>query len=157
MNILADPPLFLDLIRKFAVDLVKDFGEVFWEKPGAKFVRNPESLAKCHLGIFLKGAYGNIAFVGREIASGRAFVDLLVNFLGFDYILELKIVGPGWSIGWAESGLDQLNGYMETFDHKESYLVIFDGRKTTKGRQMEDIYKLSNGRVYVVAARIYFH
>ncbi len=154
MEILADPPEFLNLLRQFAAHLAKDFAEIFWREPGKKFVINPEALAKSHLGIFLKGAHGCVAFVGPEIASGYCFVDLLVNFLGYDYLIELKMVGPGWGVGWAEAGLSQLNGYMKTYEHNESYLVIFDGRKTTRGKQLRDTYDMPNGRVHVVTVRI---
>ncbi len=155
MEILANPANFLTLLQQFAAGVTKNYTKEFWQKPGEKFVTNPEALAKSYLGIFLSGAFGDIAFIGPEIASGDGYVDILVNFLGSDYVVELKIVGAGWSIGWAESGLDQLNRYMKTYGCDESYLVVFDGRKTTRGRQLNAFYEMPNGRVNVVTIRIY--
>lgn len=105
--------------------------------------------------MFLHGHWAGLAFVGREIACGDGYVDLLVNFLGVDYILELKIVGAGWGIGYAKDGLDQLDTYMGKYSRPEAYLVVFDGRKTQAGEQMKNEYQLRNGTAHVVTVRVY--
>lgn len=155
MAALSDPPRFIDLLHRFATALGKDYWKVYWEKPGDSFVAKPEALAQSHLGMYLDRDVGPIGFVGPEIGSGNGFIDLLVNLLGYNHILEVKIVGASWGIGHAKAGLPQIDGYMKTHNAAESYLLVLDGRKTTKGEQLESHYDLPNGRVHVVVARIY--
>ena len=117
---------------------------------------HPEYIAQTNLSLFLEGFFGGISFVGREIASGEGYIDILVNFLGINYILELKIIGLTRSIGWAESGLSQLDGYMQNFDSNEAFLIVFDGRTSDRGRTLEPFYNVSSGKIHVILVRIYF-
>ena len=139
-----------------AIELAKEFWNIFWQEPGKKFVPKPENLAKSHLGMFLKGKFSSIAFVGTEIGCGDGYVDLLVNFLGINYIVELKILGGSWGIGWSKEGLSQLARYMSIYETTESYLIVFDGRKTSKGEQLHNEYNLDNKIVHVISAKIYW-
>ncbi len=66
------------------------------------------------------------------------------------------MVGANWSIGDVEGGLKQLNKYMHSENHNEAYLVVFDGRKTNKGKQLNKVYDLEHGRVHVVTSKIYW-
>ncbi|MBA7526499.1 hypothetical protein ES705_18661 [subsurface metagenome] len=90
-----------------------------------------------------------------EIKSGDGFIDLFISFLGQIYIIEIKIIGVSWGIGWAESGIQQLKEYMDAHDQNESYLLILDGRKSDRGRQLKDRYDLEGKKVHVISARIY--
>jgi len=156
MNFLADTPNFLTVLQDFALSISRTHWDVFWERRGKKFRAAPEFIAQTNLSLFLEGRFFGVAFAGREIASGDGYIDILVNFLGINYIVELKVIGLTKSIGWAESGLHQLDKYMQNFNVKESYLLVFDGRKTEKGRNLKEHYDLPNGRVNVIRVRIYF-
>jgi len=154
-NILLSPPSFLNIIREFAHYIASEYFSMFWSKPGENFNSNPESIAKGNLGMFLKGRFGDIAFVGTELMRGNGFIDLFVNFLGINYIIELKMIGVTWPISWVESGIEQLNNYMNTYNNNNSYLVVFDGRKTKKGKQLQEYYDVTNGRIHVIVIPIF--
>lgn len=156
MDLLANPPTFLDFLKKFVESLSKDYWDIFWQKKKKKLIARPERLLRSHMGTCIKVGFGDFAYVGRELNIGNGFIDLFVHFLGVEYIVELKMVGPGWPIGWAEGGLNQLDKYMENRGRDKSYLVILDGRKTNRGRQMRDEYDLSHGKVYVISSKIFW-
>jgi hypothetical protein len=156
LQMLEDPKLFIECLKTFADETGKDDWQIFWRTNGVKFVPNPERFAKSHLGIFLKGKFSGAAFVGREIRSGNGFIDVYVHFFGKVYIIEMKMVGSSWSISEAEDGIKQLDKYMYSENQNESYLVVFDGRKTDKGNQLNEYYDLDHGRVWVVASKIYW-
>lgn len=155
LRMLSHPPSFLELLREFSVLVSREFWKTLWRRPGTEWLPRPERVAQGLLGMFLHGHWAGIAFVGREIASGDGFVDILVNFLGADFIVELKIVGAGWGIGRAKDGLDQLDVYMDKYSHPHAYLVVFDGRKTGAGEQLHAEYILHNGTASVVTVRVY--
>jgi len=157
VKVLGSRAKFLNFLKIFAKLIARDWCSLYWKEKGKKFISKPERVAKSHLGMFISGHFGGIAFVGQEINSGFGFIDLLVDFLGIDYIIEIKMLGSGWSIGWVEGGLDQLNYYMDIYDQNESYLVVLDGRKTNHGRQLREVYDLENGKVYVVTSRLFWH
>ncbi|NQS98912.1 MAG: hypothetical protein HQ591_10700 [candidate division Zixibacteria bacterium] len=154
-EILSKTPKFIEVLQEFAVEITKNCQGVFLIDRGNKWVKNPEKLAQSHLGIYLKGKFSGVAFVGKEIASGNGYVDLLVSFMSFKHIVELKMLGVNYYIGWAKSGFEQLDRYMNTCNIDKSYLVVFDGRKTDRGEKLEDVYELENGKVYVIVVRIY--
>jgi len=156
MDILSHPPSFFHFIKRVVQILSEDYWEVFWETKGKKFVSRPERLIQSHIGIGIGSSFGDIAFIGKEIKKGNGYIDLLINFLGRSYIVEFKLVGPGWGRGLAVQGLDQLDGYMETQNQHESYLVILDGRKTNRGEPFEEEYKMNHGKVYVITKKIYW-
>jgi hypothetical protein len=152
--LLQSPKTILDCLKTFSVEMQKNYFRVFWNKSGTKLIQNPERCAQSHLGIYLKGQFGGIAFVGKEIMAGNGFIDLFVHFLGDVYIVELKIVGNGWSIRGAEDGLCQLDDYMESYGNNESYMIIFDARKTDRGKQLNEVYGLDHGTVHVISTKI---
>jgi hypothetical protein len=153
---IARPGTFLDLLSAFATVTARDYWKALWHKPGEAYLPSPERLAQTFLGLFLNGAWGGLAFVGREIGNGDGYVDLLVNFLGQDHVVELKMLGGSYGIGHAKGGLDQLDAYMQNYQSPEAFLVVFDGRKTQHGEQLQATYDLPHGRVRVVTVRVYF-
>lgn len=153
-RILGNPISFLSFLKKGAQQITRNWSHLYWKERGKKYIQSPESHAQCHLGLYISGRFDDIAFVGQELKSGFGYIDLLINFMGTDYIIEIKMLGAGWSIGWVESGLDQLDNYMEIYKQNKSYLFVLDGRITDRGRQLENEYKLNKGKVYVVTSRI---
>ena len=152
---LLTPVAFRDALQLFATAVQREHWTLFWNKDGG-FNRNPESIARSQLGLFLTGHAAGIAFTAQELTAGAGFVDQLVFFFGQYYILELKVVGEGWSIGDAEGGLRQLDSYADKYPDADTFLVLFDGRKTSKGRRLDDEYKRQDGRIIrTVTTRIY--
>lgn len=156
MNILSNPPSILEFLKRTVRALSEKYWEIFWVKKGNKFVSRPERLIKSHLGLGIELGFGDIAFVGPEIKIGNGYIDLFINFLGTSYIIEFKIVGPGWGIGWVKSGLNQLDNYMNIHGRDESYLVVLDGRKTDRGEQLDNEYDCEHGKVYVITSKIFW-
>ncbi len=147
---------FGELLAAFATVAARDFWKSLWQKPGDTYLPSPERIAQAFLGFYLHGHGNGLAFVGREIGNGDGYVDLLVNFLGQDKVVELKMLGGGYGVGHAKGGLDQLDAYMQNYRSPEAFLVVFDGRKSQKGEQLSASYTLPHGRVHVVTVRVYF-
>lgn len=154
-NFLLRPQNFFDTLRAFCVSLARNHWQTYWAEGGKRFKEKPESIAQTNLSLFLEGRMGDIAFVGREIRNGDGFVDILVSFLGVNYIVEIKMIGANYSVGWAESGISQLDTYMGNFNLREAHLLILDGRKTVQGRNFSEYYDRQNGRIHVHIARIF--
>ena len=146
---------FRELLETFATTVQREHWPLFWNKEGG-FNPSPEAIARSQLGLFLAGHAAGIAFTAQELTAGAGFVDILVYFFGKYYILELKVVGEGWSIGDAEGGLRQLDSYADKYPDANSFLVLFDGRRTMKGRQLDTEYKRADGRtIQTISTRIY--
>ena len=157
LRLFENPNSFFDLLRSFALHFQRDHWKSLWADVGTSFKPRPEEIAQSQLTFFLQGQLGGIAFVGRELGNGDGFVDVLVNFLGTNYVVEVKIVGASWSIGGAKDGLDQLDAYVRNYDAASAYLLVFDGRKSEKGEQLESEYQLSSGATArVLVVRTYF-
>ena len=91
---LLTPIAFQEALQLFATAVQREHWPLFWNKDGG-FNRNPESIARSQLGLFLTGHAAGIAFTAQELTAGAGFVDQLVFFFGRFYILELKVVGEG--------------------------------------------------------------
>lgn len=156
ISLLQNPKTFLECLSVFSSEMGKNYHRVLWNKDGTGFIASPERTVQSHLGIFLKGRFGGVAFVGKEISAGSGYVDLYVHYMGTEYVIEIKVVGDGWSIENAESGLGQLDAYMHTLGRNESYLVVMDGRKTGRGKNLKDEYHLDHGIVHVIVGRVYW-
>ena len=157
LRLLENPNSFFDILRSFAVHFQRDHWKSLWADVGTSFKPRPEEIAQSQLTFFLQGQLGGIAFVGRELGNGDGFVDVLVNFLGTNYVVEVKIVGASWSIGGAKDGLDQLDAYVRNYDAASAYLLVFDGRKSEKGEQLDGEYRLRSGATArVLVVRTYF-
>ncbi len=155
MNILANPPIFLHCLKQCLKKISRDYWRTYWKIKGNKYNPNPERLAKSHIYLYIEGFFGGISFVGDEIKSGDGFIDLFIYFLGQIYIIEIKIIGVSWGIEWAESGIQQLKEYMDAYDQNESYLLVLDGRKSDRGRQLKNRYDVGGKKVHVISARVY--
>lgn len=156
LRYLAKPESFVEVLRRFGKGFGNRHWKSLWDTIGDKYKPRPEQIAQSILASFVEGTCYGLAFVGREIGSGDGYIDLLVNFLGYNYIVEIKIVGAGWGIGAAKDGLDQLDAYMATYEDTKAYLVVFDGRKTNSGEQLNNSYELRNGTVEVIVVRAYY-
>jgi hypothetical protein len=72
--------------------------------------------------------------IDREYAAGRGRMDLLVEYAGKSYIIEVKIIHYYNTPDTVkEEGLEQIQGYRDKIDSSvPSYLVIFDRRPQAK-------------------------
>jgi hypothetical protein len=72
--------------------------------------------------------------IDREYAAGRGCMDLLVEYAGKSYIIEVKIIHYYNTPDTVkEEGLEQIQGYRDKIDSSvPSYLVIFDRRPQAK-------------------------
>ncbi|MDR0698864.1 MAG: PD-(D/E)XK nuclease domain-containing protein, partial [Tannerella sp.] len=70
----------------------------------------------------------------REYAAGRGRMDLMVEYAGKRYIIEVKIIYYyDTPAAVREEGLEQIQGYRDRIDASApAYLVIFDRRPKAK-------------------------
>ena len=153
MEKLARPGGFHDLLQDFGRCVSRQHQHFFWENE-ERFRSRPEMMAQTLLSVFLEASCGKLAPVTPESPAGGGFVDILVSFLSLEFLVELKIVGPGWGVGDAERGSDQLHAYMQHYEEPEAYLVVFDGRKTSRGRRLQQEYHLDGKTVRVIVVPI---
>jgi hypothetical protein len=155
---LAKPQDFKGTLQSFARPFQRDHWKALWHDVGKAYKPKPEEIAQAVLSMYLQGQFGGMAFVGRELQNGDGFVDVLVDFLGVDYVVEVKIVGGGsWGIGRVKDGLDQLDEYVKNYDCPAAYLLVFDGRLTDRGEQLDAEYQLKSVAIaHVVVVRSYF-
>lgn len=157
MKLLADPKNFLEVLKEFALHFQREHWKDLWADQGNKYNPKPESIARLGLAMYLRGCCQGAGFVGKELGNGDGYIDLLVNYLGLNHVVEVKIVGGSWGIGDAKSGLDQLDAYIQNYDSAPGYLIVFDGRVSTKGEQLPAEYKLKSGATaQVIVVRSYF-
>ncbi len=157
MNLLASPKSFHETLKAFAVVFQRDHWKDLWSELGKKYKSRPEGIARMALSMFLQGHCQGTAFVGKELGNGDGYVDLLVNYLGLDYVVEVKIIGATWSLTDAKSGLGQLDAYIQNYGDAKGYLIVFDGRVSGKGEQLQAEYKLNSGAtVQVLVIKSYF-
>ncbi len=73
----------------------------------------------------------------REFGAGRGRIDLLVQFGGGRFVIELKRVPPRHRTleRVKTDGIAQLSSYLDTLGLKEGWLLIFDQRE---GRTWEE-------------------
>ena len=89
---------------------------------------------------FLQRVLNSGGRIERECAAGRGRMDLLVEYAGHCYIIEIKLVH------WYDSpqtvrkeGLEQIREYRDTFSpDAPAYLVIFDRRPGTKEKPWDE-------------------
>jgi hypothetical protein len=69
--------------------------------------------------------------IDREYAAGRGRMDLLVEYEGATYIIEIKLVRPYNTLeGVREKGLEQIRFYRDrAAPTAPCYLLIFDRRE----------------------------
>ena len=89
---------------------------------------------------FLQRVLNGGGRVEREYAAGRGRMDLLIEYNGFKYIIEIKLVHYYETPDAVrEEGLEQIRGYRDKFSSDiPSYLVIFDRRPAAKEKSWDE-------------------
>ncbi len=96
----------------------------------------PEAVAHISFMGFLQRVVNGGGRVTREYAAGRGAVDLLVEYAGERFVIELKRVRPRDGLERVrESGVEQLCAYLDATGEREGWLLIFDQRP---GRSWEE-------------------
>ena len=78
--------------------------------------------------------------VERECAAGRGRMDLEIQFNGYRYIIEIKLIHYyDTSEIVREEGLEQIRGYRDRIDAGiPSYLLIFDRRPAAREKTWDE-------------------
>ena len=125
-------------LAEFAAYVSRDKRMRFWIKDDPKgdyrWIEAPERKAQDLLHTFLKGKFGDQIAVFEEIATGAGRLDLLLQLQkALSVIIELKMVGFGYSAAYASSGTEQILHYLENRGLNLGYLIVLDGRLDTNG------------------------
>jgi hypothetical protein len=85
---------------------------------------------------FLQRVVNGGGQVQREFAAGRGAVDLVADYAGERFVVELKRIRPRDSVEQVKArGVAQLSRYLDTLGLSEGWLLIFDQRP---GRTWDD-------------------
>jgi hypothetical protein len=78
--------------------------------------------------------------IEHEYAAGRGRTDLAVEYAGYRYIIEIKLIRSYDSPQTVrEEGLEQIRGYRDRIaTGAPAYLVIFDRRDKTKEKTWDE-------------------
>ena len=116
-----------------------------------EWVEHPEARAQDTVAAFLSGGFAKRIEVLEAVAAGAGFVDLYVIGEGrFRAIVELKMLGEGYSSTYAFAGENQITHYMDQKKVAIGYLVIFDARKRDFGKRPEEATVPTNKTIRVL-------
>jgi len=105
----------------------------------------PEAVPHIAFMAFLQRVVNGGGRVEREYASGRGAVDIVVDYAGDRFVVELKRVRPRDGLDAVRaSGEAQLSAYLDALGLREGWLLVFDQHP---GRSWED--RLWSGEVEV--------
>ena len=74
-------------------------------------------------------SHGREFYTYSEVQLSGGRIDIVLNLLGREYIIELKMCGSSYPRSYAEGGFQQLKEYMKQRRAEYGYLVVFDGRR----------------------------
>jgi hypothetical protein len=110
----------------------------------------PEATAHITFMAFLQRVVNGGGQIQRELAAGRGAVDLVVDYAGERFVVEMKRVRPDHDAleTVREQGALQLSAYLDSLGHPEGWLLLFDqrpGRPWSERLWRED--RLVNGHI----------
>ncbi|MBU51848.1 MAG: hypothetical protein CL920_24425 [Deltaproteobacteria bacterium] len=138
-------PAFIKYLREFSVRGRLN-SEAFWQshKKG-KLVQNPENMARA---LFVQDLMATCrsASIYKETILPGGRIDLIVNILGKEFVVEIKMCGGGYSKSYAEGGFEQLREYLRFRNETRGYLLVFDARaKQESEHSLQDVLELGDG------------
>ena len=155
----STPPVgrtqFYEYLRGFSARII-DNTDVFWDsRKKRRWNQNPESIGKALLIQDLK-SHGREFYTYSEVQISGGRIDIVLNLLGREYIIELKMCGPNYYGNYAEGGFQQLKDYMKQRRAEYGYLVVFDGRVHQTGTAAipETIDLGDDMKAYAVAVNV---
>jgi tetratricopeptide (TPR) repeat protein len=105
-------------------------------QPSHAWRPEPERTAKAILWSFLHGRLPGVEIL-HEVPAGPGRIDLFLRLEGGErVVVELKMLGNGYSSTYAAEGFDQLCEYMDAKSTAVGYLVAFDARARDQGKQL---------------------
>jgi hypothetical protein len=111
--------------------LLKEFQEFYREN--AESWINRFSYKECGhqllLMAFLQRVINGGGQINREMAAGSGRTDLIVDFAGDRFVLELKIKNNNFKI---ERALQQLSRYLDTLNQPHGWLIVFESKESDK-------------------------
>jgi tetratricopeptide (TPR) repeat protein len=138
---ILDVPVTFDelrgIVREFATFVKTQQRMSFWTGGSGRrgWRKNPEAHAQDLFLTFLKGRLGNRVEEYEELPNvGAGRIDVyLVLAGGMRVVVELKMLGHGYSSGYAFSGIDQITHYMDNKGTALGILLVLDSRARTWG------------------------
>jgi len=122
--------------------MMREF-QKFWRRHADKWEEKSdytEAFPHLLLMAFLQRVLNGGGKIERECAAGRGRMDLGIEYNGFWYIIEIKIVGShdGWQTV-KEEGLEQIRKYRDSVaPEAPAWLVIFDRRPKTRQKEWNE-------------------
>jgi len=128
-------------LEDFAQSFQSHYRMRLWDwrpKKAHVWIKRPERAAQDNLGQFIRGRFNQRVDIFEEVAAGAGFIDLyIVGEGGFKAVLELKMLGRGYSSSYAFSGQKQIAHYMGQKKVSAGYLVLFDSRTGDFGKGLQ--------------------
>ena len=150
----ADGTLDMDALLKEFQRFWRRNSEI-WEQKADYTEAFPHLLLMAFLQRILNGG----GRIDREVAAGRGRMDLLLEYLGKKYVIEIKLIRSYDNPDEIqEEGLRQISMYRDKVaPEAPSYLVLFDRRDTTKSLTWDERISwkeetASNGNAPIIIA-----
>ncbi|MBD1834911.1 PD-(D/E)XK nuclease domain-containing protein [Cyanobacteria bacterium FACHB-472] len=146
----------LDAFTRF---LQSDKRMTFWNfdktERKHKWIKQPEQHAQNLLHTFIKGYFEEQIDVFEEVNTGAGRIDIFLKFSNnLSIIVELKMCGSGYSMSYAEGGLDQLSHYLSNKHTSLGYLIVFDARTRDFGKGLLDILAIERHTIFTRAVDV---
>jgi hypothetical protein len=107
--------------------LLKEF-QVFYRENAESWIERfnyKEAGHQLLLMAFLQRILNGGGQINREMAVGRGRTDLVIDFGGQRFVLELKIKNQNYK---KEKALEQISAYLDTLSQNQGYLILFEPR-----------------------------
>jgi hypothetical protein len=90
---------------------------------------------------FLQRTLNGKGHIERDCGAGRGRMDLGIEYNGYRYIIEIKLLRSYHSpAAFRKKGLEQVRKYRDKFGAQTpTYLIIFDRRPETKSKSWEEL------------------
>lgn len=134
-----------DFVRFIGNDKRMSFWKSDPKLKGHKWVSSPEQHGQNLLHTFMKSRFGEKVEAIEEVDTGAGRIDIYLRFEnGLKTIIELKMCGGGYSVGYAVSGIEQLTHYLKNKQTHLGFLLVFDGRIRDYGKEIQSTYSYEN-------------
>ncbi|KJJ85506.1 ATPase domain protein, prokaryote domain protein [Candidatus Omnitrophus magneticus] len=121
--------LDMDKLLKAFQEFYRENSEMWLEKFDYKEA-GPHLLLKAYLQRVINGG----GRINREMAVGTGRTDLLIEFNGDKFVLELKLKRLPSA---KQKGLDQISRYLETLGMTKGYLILFELKPSSLSRRVD--------------------
>jgi hypothetical protein len=132
-----DGSLDMDRMLKEFQSFWQEHSEIWESKTKSAY---HEAFPHLLLMAFLQRTLNGKGHIERDCAAGRGRMDLSIEYNGFRYIIEIKLLRSYHSPGvFRKKGLEQVLKYRDKFgDQAPAYLIIFDRRPESKSKSWDE-------------------